>query len=96
MVDGPSSILKPTGDATVSVSGPDGFSTVDFPANGNVILRSNRPVQLTAFNLRVGKTCSDGSALKVSISYFFDDMAEGKVWQIFFINEALNKFSKIY
>ena len=79
MVDGSSSVLNPTGDATVSEMGPDGFSTINFPANGQVSLRSTRPVQLTVFYLRVGKTCSDGSSLKVSISYFFDDMAEGKV-----------------
>ena len=79
MVDGPSSVLKPSGDATVSVSGPDGFSTLNLPASGAALLKSSRPVQLTFFNLRVGKTCSDGSSLKVEVSYFYLDMAEATV-----------------
>ena len=79
MVDGPSSVLKPSGDATVSVSGPDGFSTLDFPANGAALLQSSRPVQLTSFNIRVGKTCSDGTVLKVEVKYFYLDMAGATV-----------------
>ena len=92
MVDGPSSVLAPSGDSTVSVSGPDGFSTLKFPANGVALLRSTRPVQLTLFNLRIGKTCSDGSFLKVEVIYFYLDVAESTVseqsiddmWVIFF------------
>ena len=70
MVDGISSIFKPVGGTTVSMSGPDGFSTLDFPANGAALLQSNHPVQLTSFNIRVGKTCSDGSFLRVEVTYF--------------------------
>ena len=79
MVDGPSSIFKPSGDSTVSRSGSDGYSVVNFPNNGVVSLRSMAPVQLTFFSLRIGKTCSDGSALKVTVSYFYLDMAEATV-----------------
>ena len=79
MVDGPSGVFKPSSGTTVSVSGPDGFSNVNFPSSGATLLTSSRPVQLTFFSFRVGKTCSDGSFLKVEVSYFYLDMAEATV-----------------
>ena len=86
MVDGPSGVFKPSSGTTVSVSGPDGFSALNFPANGAALLKSSRPVQLTFFNLRVGKTCSDGSSLKVKVSYFYLDMAEATVGKSLALN----------
>ena len=86
MVDGPSGVFKPSRGATVSVSGPDGFSTLNFPASGAALLTSSRPVQLTLFTIRVGKTCSDGSSLKVKVSYFYLDMAEATVRNCLAVN----------
>ena len=79
MVDGPSGVFRPSGDATVSASGPDGYSTINFPASSSVILKTSTPAKLTAFYIRIGKTCSDGSPLKVSVSYFYLDMAVATV-----------------
>ena len=79
MVDGPSGIFRPSRDATVSVSGPDGFSTVNFPDSGSVTLRSSKPAKLTVFYIRIGKTCSDGSSLRVAVSYFYSHRVEAVV-----------------
>ena len=86
MVDGPSSVFRPSGDGTVSVSGPDGFSTIDFPDSGSVTLRSSKPAKLTVFYIRIGKTCSDGSSLRVAVSYFYSGRAEPVVKQIILSN----------
>ena len=83
MVDGPSSVFKPNRGASVSSFGPDGYSTLHFPASGSVTLSSSSPAKLTSFNLRIGKTCSDGSALKVTVRYFYLDIAEAMVCNVY-------------
>ena len=76
MIDGPSGVFKPSGDGTVSESGPDGYSMVTFSNDGVINLKTSTPAQLTVFYLRVGRTCSDGSPLKVEVKYFLGDQAE--------------------